>query len=243
MSILICRRELGEGGGGDVDRDGTLVGKKDKEKRHRHRSEKDKDGKRHRHGHSSSVENGNGSSSHHHSNSDATATTFGGGESVASGPPGSANGHQVLASGAPTDFGPYRDLQGEEGEETIRSNGHRSKHHKTHGHHQHKPPARPRTPKPYPLDEHLCNPSLFLPLLPHLSFRDFYSLLHTSKLVGKIIEGTKDLREIVLERYLGGSVGYKRWRFDERREPVTMSLTVSTRMDFSLPSWIQENDR
>jgi hypothetical protein len=44
-------------------------------------------------------------------------------------------------------------------------------------------------------------------------------------MVSKIIDHTPGLREVALERFLG-PVGYKRWYFEERREPVVLSLSV-----------------
>lgn len=90
----------------------------------------------------------------------------------------------------------------------------------------------PPEPRYYPLGEHLCNPELLAPLVGYLTFPEFYSVWHTSSVVGKIMEDTHELREIVLERFLG-SVGYRRWTFEERREPITLTLWVSALIPYA----------
>jgi hypothetical protein len=40
-----------------------------------------------------------------------------------------------------------------------------------------------------------------------------------------MLEDTRDLREEVLERYLG-TVGYNRWDFGKKKEPLVLSLRV-----------------
>lgn len=77
----------------------------------------------------------------------------------------------------------------------------------------------------YPLADHVRHPDLLAQLLVHLSFPEFFALWSTSKLLGKILDDTFELREAVMERYLG-SVGYRRWRFEERRAPVDVYVMV-----------------
>jgi hypothetical protein len=110
-----------------------------------------------------------------------------------------------------------------------REREHRHKGSKRERHHRHESQneveERPREPRYYPLAEHLCNAELLAPLVAYLTFPDFYALWNSTRLVSKIMEDTPALRELALEKFLG-SVGYRRWTFSERREPVSLSLQV-----------------
>ena len=113
--------------------------------------------------------------------------------------------------------------------EREREQRHRHRRSRREHHHRHLSQSeleeRPREPRCYPLAEHMRNAELLAPLVTHLTFPDFYALWNSTKLVWKFMEETPGLREIVLEKYLG-SVGYRRWMFNERREPVSLSLKV-----------------
>jgi len=122
----------------------------------------------------------------------------------------------------------HRDHEREnEGERERRHQHRRSKRERHHRHESQNEvrEERPRKPRYYPLAEHLCNPGLLAPLLAYLTFADFYALWNSTRRISKTMEGTPDLREIALEKFLS-SVGYRRWTFSERREPVSLTLKV-----------------
>ncbi|KAG8911175.1 hypothetical protein FRC02_006748 [Tulasnella sp. 418] len=73
----------------------------------------------------------------------------------------------------------------------------------------------------------LLHPSVLSALLKHLSFREFLPLLSCNKALKKSIQDQKEIKELVLERYLGVTVGYERWsvgRMGRRQEPIRLSL-------------------
>ena len=104
-----------------------------------------------------------------------------------------------------------------------RRRNNRERHHRHESRQEVQEP--PREPRYYPLAEHLCNAELLAPLVAYLTFSDFFALWNSTRLVNKIMEDTPNLRELALEKFLG-SVGYRRWTFSERREPVSLSLQV-----------------
>lgn len=125
-----------------------------------------------------------------------------------------------------------RDRDRERDRDKEKDRKHRRSKHTSRHHHSHSnpteadPPPLEREPRGYPLAEHLCNVELLAPLVIYLTFPEFYALWTSTKLVKGIVEDTDELREVVLERFLG-PVGYKKWMFKERREPVTLTLMVS----------------
>lgn len=85
----------------------------------------------------------------------------------------------------------------------------------------------PEQPKYYPLDLHLLHPDLLPPLLNLLSFREALPLFSVNMTLKRMIEETPEIREAVLERYLGESVGYRSWsteRMGKRKEPLALTL-------------------
>lgn len=76
----------------------------------------------------------------------------------------------------------------------------------------------------YPLVKHLSEPSLLAALLNELSFPEWMALWSLSKEVRTMLEQVRELREEVLERYLG-IVGYVRWRWEPQTpEPFRLTL-------------------
>ncbi|KAG9042171.1 hypothetical protein FS837_011191 [Tulasnella sp. UAMH 9824] len=85
----------------------------------------------------------------------------------------------------------------------------------------------PEQPKYYPLDLHLLHPDLLPPLLNLLSFREALPLFSVNMTLKRMMEETPEIREAVLERYLGESVGYRSWsteRMGKRKEPSALTL-------------------
>ena len=80
----------------------------------------------------------------------------------------------------------------------------------------------------YPLDKHIKDPRLLEELLAYLSFHEFVALSSTSKRIHTMLEDRKELRETVLERFLG-TVGYVRWDFGTK-EPLELTLKVCVRL-------------
>jgi hypothetical protein len=77
----------------------------------------------------------------------------------------------------------------------------------------------------YPIKEHLIIPELLASLLSFMPFSDLLALTSVSKAVRNLLEDKRELREEVLERYLG-TVGYMRWDFGKKREPLVLTLRV-----------------
>ncbi|KAI5122864.1 hypothetical protein M0805_003157 [Coniferiporia weirii] len=67
----------------------------------------------------------------------------------------------------------------------------------------------------YPLDRHLMHPVLLGTLLPYLIFRDWCALTAVNDALRRAIEHRRELREVVLEHFLG-TVGYLRWQASAR---------------------------
>lgn len=79
----------------------------------------------------------------------------------------------------------------------------------------------------YPLDKHVSDPGLLEELLAYLSFREYVALRSTSKRIHTMLEDRKELREMVLERFLA-TVGYVTWEFGIK-EPLELTLKVCVR--------------
>ena len=77
---------------------------------------------------------------------------------------------------------------------------------------------------PITLAQFLSDPTLLSTLLAFLSFYDWCMLLAVSKEIRILLVRTKELREVVLEKYLR-TVGYSRWMWDDP-EPLSLSLQV-----------------
>ena len=77
---------------------------------------------------------------------------------------------------------------------------------------------------PITLVQFLSDPTLLSTLLAFLSFYDWCMLLAVSKEIRILLVRTKELREVVLEKYLR-TVGYSRWMWDDP-EPLSLSLQV-----------------
>jgi hypothetical protein len=80
-------------------------------------------------------------------------------------------------------------------------------------------------PSYYPITVHLSRTYLLAPLLACISFKGWLVLWSTASALRKKLDDTRDLRELVLERFLG-SVGYRRWEVPGRNEPLTLTLRV-----------------
>lgn len=94
-------------------------------------------------------------------------------------------------------------------------------------------PVSPVEPTFYPLGSHLLHPELLSALLQWFNFREALPLFSISMSLKKAMEETKDVKEIILEKFLGDSVGYRRWnveRMGKRKEPL--SLTLRVRLSF-----------
>jgi hypothetical protein len=76
----------------------------------------------------------------------------------------------------------------------------------------------------YPLEKHIANLELLEELLLYLSFQEFAAFSSTSKRIRTMLEDRKELRETVLERFLG-TVGYMTWEFGNK-EPLELTLKV-----------------
>jgi F-box domain len=103
----------------------------------------------------------------------------------------------------------------------------------SHGHVSQAPQAR-HIPEPepepefdlvYPIEEHLVIPELLASLLSFMPFSDLLALTSVSKAIRNLLEDKRELREEVLEQYLG-TVGYMRWDFGKKREPLVLTLRV-----------------
>jgi hypothetical protein len=77
----------------------------------------------------------------------------------------------------------------------------------------------------YPIKEHLAIPELLAPLVSFMTFSELLALTSVSKAIRNLLEDKRELREEVLERYLG-TVGYMRWDFGKKREPLVLTLRV-----------------
>lgn len=84
----------------------------------------------------------------------------------------------------------------------------------------------------YALIHHCGNRVLFEALLAHLSFASWLSVYSTTRAIRRLISLDRDLREVVMERYLA-HVGYKKWTADVWG-PETLTLTPNV----SLPPLI-----
>jgi hypothetical protein len=78
----------------------------------------------------------------------------------------------------------------------------------------------------YPIERHLENPDLLACLLDYIQFSELLALSSSSKTIRNMLEDKRELREEVLERFLG-TVGYMRWDFGKKREPLVLTLRVS----------------
>jgi hypothetical protein len=78
----------------------------------------------------------------------------------------------------------------------------------------------------YPIEEHLSRPELLSVLLYYMQFSEVLALSSVSKVIRNMLEDRRELREEVLERFLG-TVGYTRWDFGKKREPLVLTLRVS----------------
>ena len=74
----------------------------------------------------------------------------------------------------------------------------------------------------YPLARHLLEPALLAGVLAYLSFGEWIALWITSKEIRSAVDDRAELREAVLERYLG-AVGYARWA-GRAHEPLRLTL-------------------
>lgn len=81
----------------------------------------------------------------------------------------------------------------------------------------------PEEEKFYPIEMHLSYPVLLAATLPYLQFPDTLSLSSSSKVIRNMLEDRRELREEILERYLG-TVGYTRWDFGKKKEPMVLTL-------------------
>lgn len=77
----------------------------------------------------------------------------------------------------------------------------------------------------YPIEQHLAVPELLASSLLFLQFSDVLALTTVSKTIRNMLEDRKELREEILERFLG-TVGYMRWDFGKKREPLVLTLRV-----------------
>lgn len=82
-----------------------------------------------------------------------------------------------------------------------------------------------KEPTFYPLASHLQHPTLLAALLQFLSFRDWCMLTAVNDAARRSVEHKRELRETVLEYWLGSSVGYERWRW-ENKEVVQLTFRV-----------------
>lgn len=79
----------------------------------------------------------------------------------------------------------------------------------------------------YPLIFHICQPELLHALLPYLSFFDWCALFGLTSDSRKHMEGTRSIREAGLEKWLG-TTGYQQWSYEPLREPLQLTLRVSS---------------
>ncbi len=82
-----------------------------------------------------------------------------------------------------------------------------------------------KEPTFYPLASHLQHPELLASLLKFLTFRDWCILTAVNDATRRSIEHKRELRETVLEHWLGNSAGYERWRW-EMKEVVQLTFRV-----------------
>ena len=78
----------------------------------------------------------------------------------------------------------------------------------------------------YPIEEHLAQPELLATMLYFMQFPEILALSSVSKVIRNMLEDRRELREEILERFLG-TVGYVRWDFGKKREPLILTLRVS----------------
>ncbi|KXN92047.1 hypothetical protein AN958_10034 [Leucoagaricus sp. SymC.cos] len=76
---------------------------------------------------------------------------------------------------------------------------------------------------PFTLADFVSDAELLKLLLEYLSFYDWCLLASVSRVIRVVMVQKKDAREEVLERFLGGTVGYRRWAWEEQ-EPLGLSL-------------------
>lgn len=77
----------------------------------------------------------------------------------------------------------------------------------------------------YPIEEHLMDPTLLAALMPCIGFSEWAALSAISKKIREMVEERRELREVVLSRFLG-TVGYVTWDFGKKREPLQLTLKV-----------------
>lgn len=85
-------------------------------------------------------------------------------------------------------------------------------------------PEPEREPTFYPLERHLTTQPLLAGLLPYLTFRDWCIITEVNDAMRRTVEHRKELRETVLEYYLG-TVGYSRWK-SLKKEPIMLTFRV-----------------
>ena len=86
-------------------------------------------------------------------------------------------------------------------------------------------PEEPAEPTFYPIQKHLMEASLLEALLPYLTMRDWNALTASNDAMRRAVEHKRELRELVLERFLG-TVGYERWRWPTK-EHIMLTFRVS----------------
>lgn len=86
-------------------------------------------------------------------------------------------------------------------------------------------PEPEREPTFYPLERHLTSAALLTSLLPFLTFRDWCMLTEVNDAMRRAIEHKRELRETVLEHFLG-IVGYVKWRW-ARKESILLTFRVN----------------
>ncbi|KAG8924172.1 hypothetical protein FRC02_010611 [Tulasnella sp. 418] len=94
-------------------------------------------------------------------------------------------------------------------------------------HHVSDPTPVKSPPTPQPPEEPTTEDMLLAAILPYFSFRELLPLLSLSKTAKRAMEETRDIKELILEKYLGASIGYERWsaeRMGRRGEPLSLTL-------------------
>ncbi|KAG8900567.1 hypothetical protein FRB99_005979, partial [Tulasnella sp. 403] len=88
-------------------------------------------------------------------------------------------------------------------------------------------PEEEREPAFYPLAQHLMHPELLAALVKYIGFRDALPLFSLNMTLRRAMEDTREVKEVILERYLSESVGYRQWsndRMGKRKEPLSLTL-------------------
>ncbi|KAF7303801.1 hypothetical protein MIND_00609800 [Mycena indigotica] len=80
-----------------------------------------------------------------------------------------------------------------------------------------------RIPGPFPLVDFILDAQLLSALLEYLSFYEWCVLSAITKALRSKLVGTKDLREVALERFLR-TVGYAKWAWEPDNDPLELSL-------------------